>query len=105
MVSGLPFELRAAHISVKTCLHFRGIPCSSTLGILAVLVAAVLLAFGGAALLHLHGISLIVFVVVILLLGIAAATVILILHLRARKRRRWRGIPRSAPPPRILTCC
>lgn len=61
------------------------------LGILAVLVAAVLLAFGGAALLHLHGISLIVFVVVILLLGIAAATVILILHLRAKKKAEMEG--------------
>ncbi len=57
------------------------------LGVLAVLVVAGLLAFGGAALLHLHGVSLIVFVAVMLLLGIAAAVLILILHFRARKRQ------------------
>ena len=56
------------------------------LGVLAVLVVAALLAFGGAALLHLQGASLIGFVVVILLLGIAAAAVILILHFRAKKK-------------------
>ncbi|MDR3773072.1 MAG: ImcF-related family protein [Terracidiphilus sp.] len=60
-------------------------------GVLAVLVVAALLAFGGAALLHLHGVSLIVFVVVILLLGVAAATIILILHFRAKKKQGLEG--------------
>jgi len=55
------------------------------LGVLAVLVVAALLAFGLAALLHLHGISLVVFIVLILLLGIATAVTILILHFRAKK--------------------
>ncbi len=57
------------------------------LAVLAVLVVAALLAFGGAALLHLHGVTLIVFVVVILLLGIAAAVLILILHFKAKKNQ------------------
>ena len=57
------------------------------LGVLAVLVVAALLAFGGATLLHLHGISLIVFVVVILLLGIAAAAIILVLHFKEKKKK------------------
>jgi len=61
------------------------------LGVLAVLVVAALLAFGGAALLHLHGLSLILFVVVILLLGVAAAAVILILHFRAKKKQGMEG--------------
>ena len=53
---------------------------------LAVLLVAALLAFGMAALLHLHGASLIIFVVVILVLGVAAAATILILHFRAKKK-------------------
>ncbi len=61
------------------------------LGVLAVLVVAALLAFGGAVLLHLHGVSLIVFVVIIALLGIAAAVVILILHFRAKKKQGLEG--------------
>jgi type VI secretion system protein ImpL len=61
------------------------------LGVLAVLVVAAVLAFGGAALLHLHGVSLIVFVVVILLLGVAAAVIILILHFRAKKNQALEG--------------
>lgn len=61
------------------------------LGVLAVLVVAALLAFGGAVLLHLHGVSLIVFIVVILLLGIAAAALILVLHFRAKKRQGLEG--------------
>lgn len=61
------------------------------LGVLAVLVIAALLAFGLAALLHLHGVPFIVFVVVILLLGIAAAVLILILHFRAKKQRGFEG--------------
>ena len=58
---------------------------------LAVLLVAALLAFGMAALLHLHGVSLVVFVVVILLLGIAAAATILILHFRAKKDKEIAG--------------
>jgi len=61
------------------------------LGVLAVLLVTALLAFGGAALLHLHGVSLIVFVVVILLLGVTAAAVILILHFRAKKKQALEG--------------
>ena len=61
------------------------------LAVLAVLVVAALLAFGGAALLHLHGVTLIVFVVVILLLGIAAAALILILHFKAKKNQGQEG--------------
>ncbi len=61
------------------------------LGVLVVLVVAALLAFGGAVLLHLQGVSLIVFVVVIMLLGIAAAAVILILHFRAKKKQGLEG--------------
>ncbi|MGD0628156.1 MAG: ImcF-related family protein, partial [Terracidiphilus sp.] len=62
------------------------------LAVLAVLVVAALLAFGGAALLHLHGVTLIVFVVVILLLGIAAAALILILHFKAKKNQGQEGV-------------
>jgi type VI secretion system protein ImpL len=61
------------------------------LGVLVILLVAALLAFGGAALLHLHGASLIVFVVVVLLLGIAAAAAILILHFRAKKKGELEG--------------
>ena len=61
------------------------------LAVLAVLVVAALLAFGGAALLHLHGITLIVFVVVIVVLGIAAAALILILHFKAKKNQGQEG--------------
>ena len=58
---------------------------------LAVLVVAALLAFGMAALLHLHGVSFILFIVVILLLGIAAAATILILHFKAKKSKELEG--------------
>jgi type VI secretion system protein ImpL len=61
------------------------------LGVLAILVVAALLAFGLAFLLHLHGVSYIVFVVVILLLGITAAIIILILHFRAKKNEGLEG--------------
>jgi type VI secretion system protein ImpL len=61
------------------------------LGVLAVLIVAALLAFGLAFLLHLTGVSYIVFVAVILLLGIAAAVVILILHFRAKKEEGQEG--------------
>ena len=57
------------------------------LAVVAVLIVAALLAFGLAFLLHLHGVSLIVFVSVILLLGIAAAVIILVLHYRAKKEK------------------
>ena len=63
---------------------------------LAVLLVAALLAFGMAALLHLHGAALIIFVVVILLLGIVAAAVILILHFRATKNRELEADPSAA---------
>jgi len=59
--------------------------------VLAVLLVAALLAFGMAALLHLHGIPLAVFVVVILLLGVAAAVTILFLHFRAKKEKELAG--------------
>lgn len=59
--------------------------------VLAVLVVAALVAFGMAALLHLHGASLVVFVVIILLLGIAAAAIILFLHFRAKKEQESQG--------------
>ena len=58
---------------------------------LAVLFIAAVLAFGMAALLHLHGVSLVVFVVVILLLGMAAVATILILHFRAKKDEQLEG--------------
>lgn len=57
----------------------------------AVLLVAALLAFGMAGLLHLHGVSLIVFVVVILLIGLVAAAAILILHFRAKKDQQSEG--------------
>jgi len=52
---------------------------------LIVLVAA-LIAFGLAALLHLHGIAYLAFVVVVVLIGIGVAAAILILHRRSRKQ-------------------
>jgi len=61
------------------------------LAVVAVLLVAALLAFGGVSLLHLHGVALIVFVVVVVVLGVGAAVVILILHFRAKKRRALEG--------------
>jgi type VI secretion system protein ImpL len=51
-----------------------------------IVIVAALIAFGLAALLHLHGIAYFVFVVVVLLIGIGAAAAILILHRRSRKQ-------------------
>ena len=56
-----------------------------------VLVVAALLAFGLAALLHLHGAYYLVFVILVLVLGIAAAVVILVLHYRAKKEKEKQG--------------
>jgi len=53
----------------------------------AVVIVAALLAFGLAALLHLQGMTYILFVVIVLVLGIAAAVTILVLHFRARKQQ------------------
>ena len=53
----------------------------------AVVLIAALLAYGAAALLHLHGTPLIVLVILIMLAGIAAAIIILVLHYRAKKRQ------------------
>ena len=52
----------------------------------AVIVVAVLLAFGAVALLHLHGTAMVILVVVILIVGLAAAACILLLHFRSRKQ-------------------
>jgi len=57
----------------------------------AVLLVAALLAFGGAALLHLQGGAEAVFIVLILLIGIAAAGLIVFLHLRAKKQQEAEG--------------
>ncbi len=56
-----------------------------------VLLLAALIAFGIAALLHLVGLTYIIFVTVLLLLGIAAAVIIIVLHHRAKKRRAAEG--------------
>ncbi len=61
--------------------------------VLAIIVflAAALLAFGLAALLHLQGGTYLVFVILVLLLGIAAAITIIVLHLRAKKAKQQQG--------------
>ena len=51
-----------------------------------IVILAALIAFGLAALLHLHGIAYIVFVAVVLLIGIGAAVAVLIIHRRSRKQ-------------------
>ena len=50
-----------------------------------ILVIAAALAFGIAALLHLHGLAYVIFVTVILLIGIAACVTILVIHHRNKK--------------------
>jgi type VI secretion system protein ImpL len=56
------------------------------LAFVVVLVAA-LLAFGIAALLHLHGTAAVLFITLILLAGLATAIVILVTHFRAKKKQ------------------
>jgi type VI secretion system protein ImpL len=66
------------------------------LAVVVVLLAG-LIAFGGAALLHLQGTAYILFVVIIILLGIGAAITIIVLHIRAKKRQAAEGqIPDGA---------
>jgi type VI secretion system protein ImpL len=60
---------------------------------LAVVLIAALLAFGIAALLHLHGTAAILFIVLILVVGLATAAAILILHFRAKKNQGVEGDP------------
>jgi len=54
---------------------------------LAVVLVAVVVAYGAEALLHLHGTPLIVLVTLIVLAGVAAAVAILVIHFRAKKRK------------------
>ena len=54
---------------------------------LAVVLVAVLVAYGAEALLHLHGTPLILLASLVVLAGIAAAVAILVIHFRARKRK------------------
>jgi len=62
----------------------------------AVVLVAALLAFGIAALLHLHGTAAILFITLILLAGIAAAVVILVLHFRNKKQQQLESDPNAA---------
>jgi type VI secretion system protein ImpL len=52
-----------------------------------ILVVAAVLAFGLAALLHLHGLAYIIFVTLILLIGIAACVTIIVIHHRKKKEK------------------
>jgi type VI secretion system protein ImpL len=61
--------------------------------VVVVVLVAALLAFGLAALLHLHGTAAILFITLILLAGLAAAIVILVLHFRAKKKQQQEGDP------------
>ncbi|HTZ58688.1 MAG TPA: ImcF-related family protein [Acidobacteriaceae bacterium] len=54
---------------------------------LAVVLVAALVAYGAAAMLHLHGAPLFVLATLIVLAGIVAAVTILVIHFRARKRQ------------------
>jgi len=54
---------------------------------LAVVLVAVLVAYGAQALLHLHGTPLIVLASLIVLAGVIAAVAILVIHFRAKKRK------------------
>lgn len=60
------------------------------IAILVLLVAAVI-AFGLAALLHLHGLTYLLFVALILLAGIAAAIAMVVMHRRSRREVADRG--------------
>ena len=65
------------------------------LAIVVVLVAA-LLAFGVAALLHLHGTAAVLFITLIFVAGIAAAIVILVMHFRNKKQQELEVDPNAA---------
>src|SRR5215472_15421072 len=69
----------------------RGIALLAYILAVVVLLVAALLAFGLAALLHLHGAAYLVFVILILLVGIAAAITIIVMHLRAKKEKEQLG--------------
>ena len=56
-----------------------------------VVLAAVLLAFGAFALLHLHGTLPVALAILIVLAGVAAAIAILVIHFRAKKRQTQEG--------------
>ncbi len=60
------------------------------LAIIIVVIAAAL-AFGLAALLHLQGLTYVLFVVILLLIGIAAAVTIVVLHHRNKKQKALEG--------------
>jgi type VI secretion system protein ImpL len=62
------------------------------LAIIIVVIAAAL-AFGLAALLHLQGLTYVLFVVILLLLGIAAAVTIVVMHHRNKKQKALEGDP------------
>ena len=58
-----------------------------------IIVIAAALAFGLAALLHLQGLTYVLFVVILLLFGIAAAVTIVVMHHRNKKRKEFEGDP------------
>ena len=60
------------------------------LAIIIVVIAAAL-AFGLASLLHLQGLTYVLFVVILLLIGIAAAVTIVVLHHRNKKQKALEG--------------
>src|ERR1700761_7944897 len=72
--------------------YLSGDPLLAYLLAAVIVVVAALLSFGLAALLHLQGMTYILFVVILLVLGVAAAVVIIVLHLRAKKQQAADGL-------------